>query len=31
MPINKKELTKEMLEKAIQCKSADELINRPMN
>ena len=26
MPINKKELTKEMLEKAIQCKSADELI-----
>ena len=26
MPINKDELTKEMLEKAIQCKSADELI-----
>ena len=26
MPINKKELTKEMLEKALQCKSADELI-----
>ena len=26
MPINKKELTKEMLEKAIQCKSADELM-----
>ena len=26
MPINKKELRKEMLEKAIQCKSADELI-----
>ncbi len=26
MPINKKELTKEMLAKAIQCKSADELI-----
>ena len=26
MPINKNELTKEMLEKAIQCKSADELI-----
>ena len=26
MPINKKELTKEMLEKAMQCKSADELI-----
>ena len=24
MPINKNELTKEMLEKAIQCKSADE-------
>ena len=26
MPINKKELTKEMLEKAMQCKSADELV-----
>ena len=26
MPINKNELTKEMLEKAMQCKSADELI-----
>lgn len=26
IPINKKELTKEMLEKAMQCKSADELI-----
>ena len=26
MPINKKELTKEMLAKAMQCKSADELI-----
>ena len=26
MPINKKELTKEMLVKAMQCKSADELI-----
>ena len=26
MPINKNEITKEMLEKAIQCKSADELI-----
>ena len=26
MPINKKELTKEMLEKDMQCKSADELI-----
>ena len=26
MPINKKELTKEMLEKAMQCKSAVELI-----
>jgi predicted ribosomally synthesized peptide with nif11-like leader len=26
MPINKNELTKEMLAKAIQCKSADELI-----
>ena len=26
MPIDKKELTKEMLEKAMQCKSADELI-----
>ena len=26
MPINTKELTKEMLEKAMQCKSADELI-----
>ena len=26
MPIDKKELTKEMLEKAMRCKSADELI-----
>ena len=26
MPINKKELTKEMLVKAMQCKTADELI-----
>ncbi|MBR4551406.1 MAG: Nif11-like leader peptide family RiPP precursor [Oscillospiraceae bacterium] len=26
MPINKKELTKEMIKKAIQCKTADELI-----
>ena len=26
MPINKKELTKEMLEKAMQCKTAEELI-----
>ena len=26
MPINKNELTKEMLEKAMQCKSADELV-----
>ena len=26
MPINQNELTKEMLEKAMQCKSADELI-----
>ena len=26
MPINKKELTKEMLEKAMQCKTVDELI-----
>ena len=26
MPINKNEITKEMLEKAMQCKSADELI-----
>ena len=26
MPINKNELTKEMLQKAMQCKSADELI-----
>ena len=26
MPINKKEITKEMLAKAMQCKSADELI-----
>ena len=26
MPIDKKELTKEMLEKAMQCKTADELI-----
>ncbi len=26
MPVNKKELTKEMLEKAMRCKTADELI-----
>jgi len=26
MPINKNEITKEMIEKAIQCKTADELI-----
>ncbi len=26
MPINKKELTKEMLEKAMQCKTAEELM-----
>jgi predicted ribosomally synthesized peptide with nif11-like leader len=26
MPINKKELTKEQIEKAMQCKNADELI-----
>ncbi len=26
MPVNEKELTKEMLEKAMQCKTADELI-----
>ena len=26
MPINKSELTKEMIEKAMQCKDADELI-----
>ena len=26
MPINKKKITKEMLEKAMQCKSADELM-----
>ena len=26
MPINKNELTKEMLEKAMQCKTADELM-----
>ncbi len=26
MPTNKKELTKEMLEKAMQCKSAEELM-----
>ena len=26
MPINKNELTKEMIEKAMQCKTADELI-----
>ena len=26
MPINKKELTKEMLEKAMQCKTAEDLI-----
>ena len=27
MPINRNEITKEMLEKAMQCKSADELID----
>ena len=26
LPINKKEITKEMLEKAMQCKTAEELI-----
>ena len=26
MPINKNEITKEMLEKALQCKTSDELI-----
>ena len=26
MPINKNELTKEQIEKALQCKTADELI-----
>ena len=26
MPINKKEITKEKIEKAMQCKTADELI-----
>ena len=26
MPINKNEITKEMLEKAMQCKDADELM-----
>ena len=26
MPVNKNELTKEMIEKAMQCKSADELM-----
>jgi predicted ribosomally synthesized peptide with nif11-like leader len=26
MPINKREITKEMIEKAMQCKTADELI-----
>ena len=26
MPINKNEITKEMIEKAMQCKTADELI-----
>jgi post-segregation antitoxin (ccd killing protein) len=26
MPINKNEITKEMVEKALQCKTADELI-----
>ena len=26
MPINKDEITKEMIEKAMQCKTADELI-----
>ena len=26
MPINKKEITKEMIEKAMQCKTADELV-----
>ena len=27
MPINKDEITKEMLEKAMQCKDADDLMN----
>ena len=26
MPINKKEITKEMIEKAMQCKTADDLM-----
>ena len=26
MPINKKEITKEMLEKAMQCKTAEDLM-----
>jgi hypothetical protein len=26
MPINKNEITKEMVEKALQCKTADELV-----
>ena len=26
MPVNKNEITKEMLEKAMQCKTADELM-----
>ena len=26
MPVNKKEITKEMIEKAMQCKTADELM-----
>ena len=26
MPINKNEITKEMIEKAMQCKTADELM-----
>ena len=26
MPVNKNEITKEMLEKAMQCKTAEELI-----
>ena len=28
MPVNKNEITKEMLEKAMQCKTAEELIER---
>ena len=26
MPVNKKEITKEMIEKAMQCKTADEMM-----